>query len=150
MITQQELRSIIKYDPGTGIFYRISNGKKTGSVMRVGYIVVTIGKKFYLAHRLAWLYVHGEWPQLSIDHINMDKTDNRISNLRLASKSQNAFNTDKHRSASGIRGVYFQKNTKKWRVKFGNRHIGYFDSKEEAGSVWQKMYKESAGEFARA
>jgi hypothetical protein len=99
----QRLKEFLIYDPETGLFTKIRrNFKKpfAGTPHPVGYIRITIDKRFYLAHRLAWFYVKGKWPEADIDHINGDKTDNRFANLREASRSLNRGNSrGRHDSA---------------------------------------------------
>lgn len=101
MLTAERLRAALDYDPATGLFrwierpnQKIIVGSIAGHVGRKGYIYVTIDKRKYAAHRLAWLYVNGEWPKEQIDHINRVKDDNRISNLRDVSDAENKLNID--------------------------------------------------------
>lgn len=96
MITQEELKESLHYDPDTGIFtWRKSKGPaKKGTVAGKiykshPYIKIGVCRHSIDAHRLAWLYVYGEWPTMDIDHINRDPTDNRICNLRHVSRSEN-------------------------------------------------------------
>lgn len=91
--------------------------------------------------------MYGSWPDGTIDHINRNKDDNRIANLRIATKAQNAVNSTVVKAASGKRGVYYQSNTHKWRVKLSNRHLGYFDSKEAASLAWQQAMQKRYGSF---
>jgi len=99
MITQDKLKEILDYNQHTGLFTwkkikKYSNrsvGDIAGS-LSLGYVVIGIDKKIYKAHRLAWLYVYGEFPKEQLDHINGNKEDNRICNLREANQSQNNFN----------------------------------------------------------
>lgn len=95
----------------------------------------------FLAHRLAWAFVFGDFPDSGIDHINGDKVDNRIVNLRLASQSQNMQNLSGTGSGfSGLRGAYFEKLIQKWRAYInvgGSRTwLGCFDTKEEAHQAY--------------
>lgn len=99
-MTQEELHQLLEYNPETGEFFwkscvskRIKVGQKAGSICKIhGYELIGIKNKQYRAHRLAWLYVYGKWPNPEIDHINRVKTDNRIANLREADRSMNNLN----------------------------------------------------------
>jgi hypothetical protein len=101
---QSDLRRILAYDPDTGDFrWRLRSdrdhswnmrhvGGLAGSTLPIGYRYVNIRKKLLLAHRLAWLWMTGQWPVDQIDHINGDRVDNRWCNLRLATQKQNSAN----------------------------------------------------------
>lgn len=146
MVTQERLKELLDYDPGTGIFtWRVSCGTaKAGSVAGTvrpdGYVAIQIDRKPYLAHRLAWLYVHGEFPTDQIDHVNRVRTDNRIENLRLATNAENAQNMSKYRTnTSNVVGVCWNKRGGNW-VAFiwlnGKKiHLGLFDTIEEAAAA---------------
>ena len=123
MITQKELKELLHYDPGTGVFVWkniiTANQKKNGDVAGgyddKGYIKIRINYKHYLAHRLAWLYVYGEWPSKHLDHINRNPSDNRISNLREATHLENNKNASKRKdNTSGYKGVNWHARNKKW------------------------------------
>jgi hypothetical protein len=123
VITAERLREVLDYDPETGVFtwakggYGIFLGSIAGCKDK-GYIRIKVDGKIYGAHRLAWLYVNGTLPDGDIDHINRVRTDNRISNLRVASKAENAQNKSKYRNnKSGIVGVYWDNLSKKWRAQ---------------------------------
>lgn len=151
MLTLDKAKENFIYNPETGVFLRVKNNKLTGNLnCKNKYIYLTIGRKFYLAHRVAWLMVYGEWPTSLIDHANQDKTDNRICNLRLADKSTNGTNRSGGYSSTGFRGIYFQKGSNKFRVRFKNIHFGYFDTLEEAKIAGAKALKNLYGEFAGA
>lgn len=126
MITQDELKKVLDYDPNTGIFrWKIKNtrtyiGMVAGFKNDNGYISIGVKRKWRGAHRLAWLYVHGYMPESDIDHINRDRTDNRISNLREASRSCNVRNSDVSiTNKSGIKGVFWNKRLESWQVYIG-------------------------------
>lgn len=138
MITAERLRQELSYDHHTGNFVRLVTraqsraGQVAGYVNKTtGYVLIDVCGKTYAAHRLAWLYVHGEWPKQSIDHINRDRADNRLGNLRDVSTSQNMRNVGLRRSnTSGVTGVYWHKPTGNWLVlaiKEKKQHcLGYF------------------------
>jgi hypothetical protein len=158
-MTQNELKSVLNYDKETGNFYwKVSKGRaKIGEIAGKddlnGYKMIGINYKYYLAHRLAWLYEYGEFPENNLDHINCNKLDNRIVNLREASKSQNSWNKTLFKNnTSGIKGVYWEAKRKLWRVTLGyfskRIFLGRFKDKEMAELVaieaMQKYHKEFA------
>lgn len=148
MLTQDKLKTILEYNPETGIFkWSVKYNKKhksmyAGTVGNRGYIRICINKKLYQAHRLAWLYVYGEWPTLQIDHINMIKTDNRIINLRDVSNQENQHNhvIARKDSKSGLLGVHFVEKTSKWAAQINingkRKKLGYFLTKEDAHNAY--------------
>ena len=151
-ITAEKLRSIASYDPETGLFTR-KNGTKAGTLSHHGYLRMKIDDKTYQAHRLAWLYVHGHMPTYSIDHIDGDKLNNRISNLREANRSQNNQNgrasERKHDLPRGV-GISHPSGRFKASISLGNkrRHLGTFNTPEEAGEFYQLAADLLHGEFA--
>lgn len=145
------------YDPETGVFrWRVDRGhmaKKgdiAGTYTAKGYrIIMVLGKRYY-AHRLAWLCANNEWPPDEVDHANGCKDDNRISNLRLAVKSQNGANKPIQRNnTSGFKGVSFHKATGKFQAGLRRKFIGYFDTAEEAHAAYCAAAEKHFGEFAR-
>lgn len=160
MITADELRALLDYDPETGVFKwrvntsrKIRSGDTAGTTNERGYVRVGINKRMYAAHRLAWLHVHGLWPHDQIDHINGDRGDNRIANLRIATGSQNCRNTTCHRdNRSGVKGVTFEKRRRKWKAQIlvsgRHRNLGCFDRIEDAASAYRAAAREHFGEFA--
>jgi len=160
-INQDTLKHVLDYDPNTGIFtwknptcVWVKPGYLAGNILRKGYIKIQINNKTYSAHRLAWLYVHGEWPKSQIDHINGIRSNNSIGNLREASIFENARNRKiPHDNKSGFRGVSKLKDRNKWQAQIGfNRkhiHLGYFDTPEKANQVYEIKAKELFGEFIR-
>ena len=144
-ITQTELRAVLRYDPGTGLFTRrIDRGRRwkagedAGSSMASGYIAVSVCGKSYGAHRLAWLYVHGVFPSQDIDHLDGNRANNRISNLRDVSPVVNGQNLHRchQRSRSGVLGVCWFPITARWRAYIRaegrTRTLGYFREKSDA------------------
>lgn len=143
ILTNIRLKETLNYDPETGIFTwketrrGLRIGDVAGCIAKHGYIVIRVDKRLYTAHRLAWLYVYGEWPSKNIDHINRNRSDNRISNLRSASQSENCQNTSlRSDNKSGHAGVYWCKNSQKWRAYIGvdgkRISLGYFHEKDDA------------------
>jgi len=138
MITQKRLKELLHYAPETGVFTwqinhpRAKQGSAAGAKDNYGYIVIRLDTVLYKAHRLAWLYTYGEWPDKGLDHINQIKNDNRIENLRLANQSMNMHNVSARcNSKSGISGVTWRADRKKWnaRIKVGykNFNLGLFE-----------------------
>jgi len=143
MLTQEELKNRLSYDRETGLFFwvrprkRVKKGDKAGCNSH-GYIVIRIDGVGYQAHRLAWLWEYGEFPSMEIDHINRDRKDNRISNLRLVSSRENKQNARaKKTNKSGFVGVCFdaRRNKFKAEIRDGDGRkvfLGRFDTLEEA------------------
>lgn len=150
----------LNYNSQTGDFvWKIKTrncnpGDMAGNVNCRGYVSIWINGKQYYAHRLAWLLYNGSWPIGDIDHINENKSDNRIFNLRVASRSENMFNRSFNKNnTSGMKGVVFCKATNKWRAQMmiNNKsvNIGRFKTKEDASSAYMVKAKELRGEFAK-
>lgn len=147
--THSELLESLSYDPMTGVFLwkqtrrRTEIGKPAGTTDFYGRRIICKDKQRYFAHRLAWFYVHGEFPDKDIDHINGDHSDNRISNLRLATHAENMQNHRKARSdsKSGLAGVYKAPGKRLgWyaeiRTNGKKTYIGYFETKELAHNAY--------------
>ena len=163
MITQNELCSLLWYDPDTGIFYwRVRKGrprpwnalvgKPAGTLNDQGYIIIEIANRPYRAHRLAFLYVKGFIPKF-IDHENTNRADNRWKNLRVATRSLNAANCMRHSdSASPYKGVFKKKG--KWGAKicinYKQIYLGSFETPELAAAAYIEKAQSIFGEFARA
>lgn len=164
-----KIRRLLDYNPVTGEFTWLKKsgderytrawnsrfaGKPAGRTKAGGhgYLEIAIENKLYRAHRLAWLYMTGEWPIDQIDHINCNKTDNRFANLREASAFQNACNV-KSSNKSGLKGVTFNKNAKKYTSQicvYRKRiSLGYFNSAEEAHQAYAQAAQKLHKEFAR-
>lgn len=160
--TQQELKNLLHYDPETGYFtwlkcnpyyHNMPSNFRAGGRTQKGYIEIRIGRKGFKAHRLAWVYMHGEMPEDQIDHINGIKDDNRIANLRPASNSENCRNRPKAKhNTSGHKGIYWVADHNKWRViiRFNdkNHHFGYFKDKDDAIAEANRAREELHRHFA--
>lgn len=146
-LTADAARSLLSYDPETGYFrwrkkvhFKYGPGASAGHVLTNGYIGVGIQGKKYLAHRLAWLYMTGEWPAGVVDHINGMKTDNRFANLRVGDQQLNLQNmrSAMRGSKSGLLGASKKRN--KWlaRISVGGKlvRLGLFESAEEAHAAY--------------
>ncbi len=146
-ISAQRLRELLAYDPQTGVFTRLVNrakfraGEVAGSYCK-GRLSVRVAGVTYYAHRLAWLYVNGEWPDGYIDHINGDPADNRIANLRvvtMAVNNQNRRSPRKDNRSSGLMGVY-RRNSGNWcsaiRLDGKQYHLGTFASADLAHAAY--------------
>ena len=136
-LTQKELKKQIKYCYESGEITRISTNGIVKTISVTGYNVVNINKKIYKTHRLVWLYVYGYMPTCKLDHINHNRTDNRISNLREVTDKDNCRNCSiSKNNTSGINGVSFIRKTKKWRARIMvNRkeiNLGRFSDKKDA------------------
>jgi hypothetical protein len=117
-----------------------------------GYVAINISGKLHRAHRLAFLYMMGAFPENDVDHINRDRADNRWANLRPATRSENKLNGGPHRDNKSSRnGVSWFARDQKWRARGTcngkQRHLGYFDTLEEAAAVADAWRKEHHGEF---
>lgn len=158
MITQDRLKEVLNYDPETGLFtwrVNIQSRARIGAIAGCNsraYRVIRIDGRSYEAHRLAWLYMTGNFPKVLIDHINMDGMDNRFFNLREADKSSNALNKPAQRNNKlGIKGVCWVKSNKKYLASTRVRGVTYrehFDTIEEATAAYKKMQEKYHGAFA--
>lgn len=160
-LTAERLRSLLRYDPDTGLFHclvrRVGSQAKVGDVVGSvgvgGYIVIRMDNAYYYGHRLARLYMTGEWPPRHVDHINMCRADNRWSNLRDATPSQNHANTRASRSGtSGFKGVSACRDKWQAHIRIDGRkaHLGTFATREEAHAAYAAAAPLVYGEFARA
>ena len=179
-LTAEYVRQILDYNPETGEFRwkertpemfedtsqrsknnrcAIWNGRYAGSIAGgingVGYRFVWVDRRRpYLAHRLAWLYMIGEWPKNEIDHIDGDSLNNRFSNLREATRSENEHNTGvRSNNTSGYKGVCWNGKASKWQSQIMVRrrkiYLGIFDRIEDAAAAYAKAARELHGDFAR-
>lgn len=155
------LKSILSYDSQSGIFTwlvckgrRIKQGQIAGTILNNGYRKIIIDGVQYLEHRLAWFFENGKWPDNEIDHIDTNKTNNAIKNLRQATNIENHRNTNKpSNNTSGFKGVSYHKTRKKYyasiKVKNKLNHLGSFNTPKEAHAAYCDAAKRLFGEFAR-
>ena len=157
-ITQEYLKKLLNYDAESGVFTWIhsnSNRSPIGSVAGTirkekPYVIICIDRQFFYAHRLAWLYVYGSLPNGMLDHIDGNHFNNRISNLRLATYSQNEINKPVRKGTkSGFKGVW--KSNQKWCAYIGTgqerKRLGLFNTPEEAAKAYREAAEKMHGEF---
>ncbi len=133
-ISHEKLTKTFRYDSNTGLFYwlkptsnSVKIGDKAGIKKPSGYIVMTINNTSYYAHRMAWFYVNGFIPNNPIDHINRNKSDNRITNLRVVTNQCNMRNSNKQKNnKSGVTGVSWNKDYNKWQSNIKVDSIGKY------------------------
>lgn len=151
-LTVDYLRAVIHYDPETGAFTRRETGERCESKHLAGYLTIAVAGRSYLAHRVAWFYVHGGWPVHQIDHRDRDRTNNRLDNLRPATNQQNCWNMSlpKHNS-TGVKGVHVERRTGKFvatiRVDGKTKYLGRFPTLEEAAAVYRAVERTHRGDF---
>ena len=145
------LKSKLTYDPETGYFQwigtrrgRPSKNNFAGNIKPDGYVQIEVLGKRYYAHRLAWYFVHGVWPNGDIDHKNHNKSDNRILNLRDVSHKVNTINrkTCQKNNTHGSIGLTYNKQRQKWYATFCGKHLGSFEKGEDALKAYLKAKKE--------
>jgi len=162
-LTIEELRRRLDYDPKTGIFKWRRNpdmgprwngrfpGKIAGYINLRGYCLINLSHRDYLAHRLAWFYVTGRWPENLIDHKNSVVNDNRFDNLRESTQSQNMMNRKPKKDC--LKGVFWDKARNKWRASIQSggvsKYLGRFDKKQDAYKAYCEAAEKYHGQFAR-
>ena len=156
-LTAERIRELVKYNTLTGAFVRgagghgVKRGSIAGSPNGHGYLRISVDGRKYGAHQLAWLYVYGQWPERDIDHVNRDRADNRIANLRLADRRQNNANLAGWAGA-GLKGAY--RSGRFWRAQIQvdgrKRYLGTFPTAEAAHNAYCLAASTAFGEFACA
>lgn len=158
-LTAEFVRSILRYEPETGLFFWLVARKKDQVGAVAGnqgnpYRQIKIRGENYLPGRLAWLCIKGEWPKHEIDHKDGDPSNNRWTNLREASRQQNAANRGKHKNnKSGFKGVSWSSRSSRWyatiQVSGRSLSLGFYKTPEEASAVYQRAAEVYFGEFSR-
>lgn len=158
MITKELIAQCFEHRDGKLYWKKVAHpnkqylvGQEAGSIHKTGYRHVTWLGKIHKVHRLIFILVHGYMPK-EIDHINGDRADNRIENLREVTRSENQYNKSAQRNRSGYRGVTWHQKSNKWAVRVmkdgKSRSFGYFDDLEFAGFVAEEARRKLYGEFA--
>ena len=157
--TAERVRALLDYDPATGVFTwlvqtrnRVRPGSRAGAINGRGYRQIRIDGRAYQASRLAWLWVNGAWPAATVDHINRRRDDDRIANLREATRREQEGNKGLlATNTSGNRGVFWSAHKERWRVQIytngQQRYLGDFRTKEEASAAYDAAAREHFGEF---
>jgi HNH endonuclease len=155
--TREDVLRVLDYDASTGtLSWKVSN-KVAGTLSTHRgrrYRRIKIKKRIYMVHQLIWLLETGQWPDRDVDHIDGDGTNNRISNLRLASRRENMGNQVRHRdNNSGCKGVSWHKGAGKWQAGIGHNnrriHLGLFDNLNDARRAYAEAANRYFGAFAR-
>jgi hypothetical protein len=158
-LTQEYLKSILFYDPETGVFLWLVPPKyhpklkgQPAGCKSTGYLMIRIDGQKYKAHRLAWLYVYGRWPDGDLDHEDTDTFNNVFENIRPCSVAQNIANRRRDAGKSLPKGVRPMWNGFQARIGFENRSItlGTFPTVDQAAQAYFAKAKELYGDFARA
>lgn len=154
----EKIAELLNYDPDTGLFVRKRYivGGDSAVKQRLdhdGYLRINVAKGTFKAHRLAWALHYGRWPAGDVDHINCNRADNRIANLRECNRSQNCHNSSLRRNnKSGVKGVSWSGRRKKWHVQVAvNRKIhngGMYADIAEAEAVAIALRARLHGEFS--
>lgn len=154
-ITQDYVKQLLEYRDGV-LYWKVSRGKakvgaKTGYLNQIGYFQTQVNGKLYLNHRLIFLMHHGYLPQY-LDHIDGNTLNNKIENLRAATLTQNQYNRKLNKNnSSGVKGVWWRKDIKKWRVSFKingkEKSFGSYDDLELAELVAQEARTKYHGAF---
>lgn len=158
-LSLEVLKNLLNYDPKSGEFRWLKNrsskakaGQVAGSVCKDGYRHIKVNGMNHKAHRLAWFYCHGVWPDSEIDHQFHDRDDNRAKFIRKATPSENSMNRSvRNDNSSGFKGVSWNKKSKKWSAEITSKgkrmFLGFFEHPELAAEAYRKAVEEHHGKF---
>lgn len=152
-IAAELVHQALRYEPENGFFYSRRTGQRLIARHGAGYISIRLAGRSWLGHRLAWIYVHGRWPINQLDHINGNRADNRIENLRECTNAQNCQNVRAHKDGVGLVGITFEKRRSRWTAGIGVNGkriwLGYFGTADEAHNAYlaakRKYHQFNAG-----
>lgn len=160
LLTADDIREHIEYDPDAGTFTWLKArhrgrwpANRPAGYVRGGYLAIKLRQVKVLAHRLAWVYMTGEWPEALVDHWDNDKLNNRWGNLRLATPSQNAMNSIGKRGAARLKGASWDTTNEQWRASICidgfQQNLGSYATEREAHEVYKAEAVKQFGEWAR-
>lgn len=138
----EEVRALLDYDPDTGVFTSKRTGNRTGAKVKSGYVYVSLGHRHChgLAHRVAWLYEHGVWPAVQVDHINGNRSDNRLCNLRVVTPRVNSQNRQAQQANNkvGLLGVTRHEHKFRATIVVSGKQVslGRFGTPDEAHAAY--------------
>jgi hypothetical protein len=158
-LTAEAVRRLFIYDPYSGLLQYRERGHHRprgwfagAKDPKSGYLRVQVGLRKYLIARLAWLWMTGRWPKDDVDHIDLDRTNNRWGNLRPATRAQNVVNSGRRATnKSGFKGVSFKNGRWRATIRTGGRclHLGYFPTPEEASHAYEMAAQQAFGDYYR-
>lgn len=158
-LTPERLKELLHYDPKTGLFTWLVDrgahrckGQHPGTPDATGYLMIRVDYVIYKAHRLAWLYMTGEWPSIYVDHINGVRSDNRWANLRSADPAQNTINSKQRSNRFGYRGIArSSKNSFRAEIRIEGRrvYLGNFATPEAASAAFEEAAAAHNGAYRK-
>lgn len=160
-LSLETLKKLLNYDPKSGEFTWLMSrsskakaGQIAGTICKDGYRHIKVKGMTYKAHRLAWFYCHGAWPEGEIDHKFRNRDDNREKFIRQATPSENSTNRNiRNDNSSGFKGVSWNKKSRKWSAEITSKgkrmFLGFFERPEMAADAYNKAAEEYHGKFAR-
>jgi hypothetical protein len=152
-LSAERVRALFDYDPADGRLHRKDLSRRDRRATAKGYFTITIDNRVYQEHRVVWLWHYGEWPSAYIDHVDKNPSNCKIENLRIALPYQNNGNSKiSTRNKTGIKGVTTKKGSDRFRAQISinnkSKHIGIYDTKEEAAQAYARAAIQYFGEFA--